>query len=137
MPCKNTGFNNLDDSREGIEKYMNGGQKSITYRNSGLIRMPGIHFRQRKNKKGQTYGWHIAAVETPPHKGSAADRSPHAKSTASKRLPLKITALMKIKLLKRYAADRFTFEVLKSEYGIYAVRGPRGIPDSLSETLEK
>ena len=22
-------------------------------------------FRQRKNKKGQTYGWHIAAVETP------------------------------------------------------------------------
>ena len=32
--------------------------------------------------------------------------------------------------------DRFTFEVLKSEYGIYAVRGPRGIPHSLSEALK-
>ena len=45
---------------------------------------------------------------------------------------LSIRALMKIQLLKRYAPDRFTFEVLKSEYGIFAVRGPRGIPDSLS-----
>ena len=48
-----------------------------------------------------------------------------------------IKALMKIRLLKRFAPDRFTFEVLKSEYGIYAVRGPRGIPNSLSEALEK
>ena len=31
---------------------------------------------------------------------------------------LKITALMKIKLLKRYKRDEFTFERLKSEYGI-------------------
>jgi predicted DNA-binding protein (MmcQ/YjbR family) len=50
---------------------------------------------------------------------------------------LTITALMKIKLLKRYEPDRFTFDVLKSEYGIYAVRGPRGVPNSLSEALEK
>ena len=49
---------------------------------------------------------------------------------------LTITALMKIRLLKRYEADRFTFEVLKKEYGIYAVRGPRGIPNSLSAALE-
>ena len=49
---------------------------------------------------------------------------------------LTITELMKIRLLKRYAADRFTFEVLKKEYGIFAVRGPRGIPDSLSAALE-
>ena len=49
---------------------------------------------------------------------------------------LTITALMKIRLLKRYEADRFTFEVLKKEYGIYAVRGPRGIPNSLSAALD-
>ena len=50
---------------------------------------------------------------------------------------LTITALMKIKLLRRYDPSQFTFGVLKSEYGIYAVRGPRGIPNSLSEALEK
>ena len=48
-----------------------------------------------------------------------------------------IKALMKIRLLRRYEADRFTFEVLKDEYGIYAVRGPRGIPNSLSAALKK
>jgi len=48
-----------------------------------------------------------------------------------------IKALMKIRLQKRYAPDRFTFEVLKEEYGIFAVRGPRGIPNSLSEELKK
>lgn len=47
-----------------------------------------------------------------------------------------IKALMKIRLQKRYPPDRFTFEVLQSEYGIYAVRGPRGIPNSLSEALK-
>lgn len=49
---------------------------------------------------------------------------------------LKITALMKIKLQKRYEPDEFTFDRLKKEYGIYAVRGPRGIPNSLSEALK-
>ena len=48
-----------------------------------------------------------------------------------------IKALMKIRLQKRYAADRFTFETLKAEFGIYAVRGPRGIPNSLSAALKK
>lgn len=48
---------------------------------------------------------------------------------------LTIKALMKIKLLKRYEPDMFTFDVLKDEYGIYAVRGPRGITNSLSEAL--
>ena len=47
-----------------------------------------------------------------------------------------ITALMKIRLLKRYAPEQFTFEVLKSEYGIYAIRGPRGVPNSLSSALK-
>ena len=48
-----------------------------------------------------------------------------------------IKALMKIRLQRRYETDRFTFEVLKEEYGIYAVRGPRGIPNSLSAALNK
>ena len=49
---------------------------------------------------------------------------------------LTIMALMKIRLQKRYKPDKFTFERLKSEYGIFAVRGPRGIPNSLSEALK-
>lgn len=47
-----------------------------------------------------------------------------------------IKALMKIRLQKRFAPERFTFDVLKEEYGIYAVRGPRGIPNSLSAALK-
>lgn len=48
---------------------------------------------------------------------------------------LTIKALMKIKLLKRYNKDEFTFKILNDEYGIFAVRGPRGVPFSLSEAL--
>jgi hypothetical protein len=44
---------------------------------------------------------------------------------------------MKIQLLKRYKPSRFTFERLRDEYGIFAVRGPRGIPHSLSQALKK
>lgn len=50
---------------------------------------------------------------------------------------LTITTCMKIKLLKKYRCDKFTFSVLKEEYGIFAVRGPRGIPNSLSKALKK
>lgn len=42
---------------------------------------------------------------------------------------------MKIRLLKEYAPGQFTFERLGREHGIYAVRGPRGIPETLSEAL--
>ena len=49
---------------------------------------------------------------------------------------LTITALMRIKLVKRYKEDKFTFDRLSSEYGIKAVRGPRGIPEKLSEALK-
>ena len=49
---------------------------------------------------------------------------------------LTIKALMKIKLMKRYKPDKFTFDVLKDEYEIYAVRGPRGRPNSLSAALK-
>lgn len=50
---------------------------------------------------------------------------------------LTIKALMKIKLLKRYDKNSFTFKVLNDEYGIFAVRGPRGVPFSLSEALNQ
>ena len=49
---------------------------------------------------------------------------------------LTIRSIMNIKLKKRYDPERFTFEVLKNEYGVRAVRGPRGIPNSLSEDLK-
>ena len=47
-----------------------------------------------------------------------------------------IKSLMKIKLEKRYDPEQFPFERLKNDYGIYAVRGPRGIPENLSQDLE-
>ena len=50
---------------------------------------------------------------------------------------LQIKALMNIKVQKRYEPWRFTFDILKEEYGIYAVRGPRGVPNSLSSALKK
>ncbi len=50
---------------------------------------------------------------------------------------LSIRALMKIRLLKRYEPGRFSFDILKKRYGIYAVRGPRSVPHSLSEALKE
>ena len=50
---------------------------------------------------------------------------------------LTITSLMKIKLTRRYQSYQFSFDRLKEEYGIFAVRGPRGVPHSLSEELKK
>lgn len=49
---------------------------------------------------------------------------------------LTITTLMKIKLLHRYKPEQFPFGRLKEEYGIYAVRGPRGVPNSLRHALD-
>ncbi len=48
---------------------------------------------------------------------------------------ISIKALMRIQLQRRYAPDQYTFSVLKEKYGIHAVRGPRGIPASLSADL--
>ena len=50
---------------------------------------------------------------------------------------LTIKSLMKIRLLKRYDPKRFTFAVLNEQYRIFAVRGPRGIPEDLSEDLKR
>ena len=47
-----------------------------------------------------------------------------------------VRRVMRIRLLRRYPRDRFTFDVLGKEYGIFAVRGPRGIPQKLSEALK-
>lgn len=49
---------------------------------------------------------------------------------------VKITSLMTIKLLKRYNRQKFTFKVLNDQYGIFAVRGPRSVPNSLRCALE-
>lgn len=50
---------------------------------------------------------------------------------------LTINAVMRIQLEKRYDVGQFPFQALKDEYGIYAVRGPRGIPNSLSAALRR
>ena len=50
---------------------------------------------------------------------------------------LTIRSLMKIRLLKRYDPSRFTFDVLNEQYHIFAVRGPRGVPEDLSEDLKR
>lgn len=49
---------------------------------------------------------------------------------------LSIKNVMKIKLIKRYKQDEFTFEKLK-EYGVRAIRGPRSVTSKLSKKLNK
>lgn len=48
---------------------------------------------------------------------------------------LSINQVMKLKLLKKYEPDEFTFSLIRSEYGVSAVRGPRGVPHRLSVAL--
>lgn len=48
---------------------------------------------------------------------------------------LTITTVMRIQFLQKYDPKKFSFDRLKKDYGIYAVRGPRGIPNSLSHEL--
>ncbi len=49
---------------------------------------------------------------------------------------LRVDALMTLRLQKRYPADQFTFDVLRDEYGVFAIRGPRGIPEKQSGALK-
>ena len=58
-------------------------------------------------------------------------------NTCGKDIPATRFTDMKIELVKKYREDQFTFDVLKKEYGIFDVRGPRGIPNSLSAALKK
>ena len=53
------------------------------------------------------------------------------------RKELTITCLMRIRLIRRYDPEEFTFDRLKNEFDIFAVRGPRGIPQSLSKALNR
>ena len=49
---------------------------------------------------------------------------------------LSMKKIMKIKLIKRYKQDEFTFDKLK-EYGVRAIRGPRSVTSKLSKELNK
>ena len=48
---------------------------------------------------------------------------------------LMIKKVMKIQLLCKYEADYMPLERMKKEYGIYSVRGPRSMPNSLKQEL--
>ena len=39
--------------------------------------------------------------------------------------------------VKRYDRKKFTFKILNDEYGIFTVRGPRSVPNSLRCALEE
>ena len=49
---------------------------------------------------------------------------------------LTINKVMKIRLLKKYDKDFLSFKILK-DYGVYAIRGPRSIPEMLSDFINK
>lgn len=49
---------------------------------------------------------------------------------------LSIKKLMKIQLLCKYGSGFMPFERMKKEFGVYAVRGPRSMPNSLKQVLE-
>ncbi len=49
---------------------------------------------------------------------------------------ISMSKVMKIKLLKKYNKDEYSFEKLK-EYGIKALRGPRSMPKNLSIDINK
>lgn len=49
---------------------------------------------------------------------------------------LSINKVMKIKLIKRYSKDEFTFKKL-NEYEVRAIRGPRSITSKLSKKLNE
>lgn len=49
---------------------------------------------------------------------------------------LTIKKVMKIQLLHTYDRDFMPFSRLKEEFGVYAVRGPRGVPNSLKVELD-
>lgn len=44
--------------------------------------------------------------------------------------------IMKIKLLKKYGNDEFTFDKLK-EYGVTSIRSPRRVPSRLCQELDR
>ena len=49
---------------------------------------------------------------------------------------LTIKNLMKIRLQEKYEPSRFSLAVLREEYGVWGVRGPRSVPAGLSDALQ-
>ena len=49
----------------------------------------------------------------------------------------RMKTIMRIRRQRKYGPDEFPFERLKDQYGIFAVRGPRGVPGALSEALRR
>lgn len=47
-----------------------------------------------------------------------------------------MSRVMKIKLLHKFMGEELSFNMLK-EYGIYAIRGPRSIPNTLSHKIQE
>ena len=93
---------------------------------------PGNRLEAGQGHQGRRYSVHLcgrAGLSDPVQMRVTETDIPYHYSDRN----LTITAVMRLRLQKWYKPDRFTFEKLKEEYGIYAVRGPRGIPHSLSE----
>ena len=44
---------------------------------------------------------------------------------------------MKLKLIKKYATNEFSYEILKNKFKIKALRGPIGAGTSLAKVLRK
>jgi predicted DNA-binding protein (MmcQ/YjbR family) len=49
---------------------------------------------------------------------------------------LTLNALMAVRIVRRYSPDVFPFDRLKDEFGIYAVRGPRGVPSAFIKAAQ-
>ena len=101
------------------------------------IKMASLHafFREAGIKKGDTVFMYVGApVSAILYKCLVTETGiPYRKKNEH----ITIRELMRIRLQKRYSPDRFPFSVLKEEFDVRAVRGPRGIPDALSEALKK
>lgn len=88
-------------------------------------------FRQRKNKRGENYGWSIAVYSTPEHLWGY-DYVTSAYSDDNVTIKTAIT----LELLEKYGAGTWSFERIK-KFGVYAVRGPRNMPKELKREMEK
>lgn len=75
MSCKNMGFNNLDDSREGIEKYLkrNPATSFIAERDGAVV---GVILAGHDGRRGFIH--HMAVAEDCRRQGVAADLLDHA-----------------------------------------------------------
>lgn len=49
---------------------------------------------------------------------------------------ISMSTVMKLKLIKKFDKDKYTFDILK-KYGVTAIRGPRYMPKNLSAKIEK